>query len=227
MKVTLRLKEALFNCGVQISDSRGVQQYQLSVPTDDSNVQSYVTVDMYDSEFDLLLIPIVVDTKSVLDDFEMKSLKDKFSKKTTEFLFTAMEKSMLRVSCKYRISGINDGDKLDIDMQVYAFGTFDRFDIFELYPVSYTFFEASQNGRRFDLIETLSLNRKFFIKNAKKIQAVGFIGGSFLFNIITYPFQITRIRWLTRKNKISEVLLKFNKMNDSQREKLIKKFERL
>ena len=128
---------------------------------------SSITAEVFDNEFSLSLIPITADVKSVLEEIEENDWKDRLAKKATGFLMNSLDKMILRVGCNYHIEGLQDGDRLDITLQNYVFGTFDKFDILELVPMIYSFFEVRNFNDFYKLTDAYETNRKDVLKFAK------------------------------------------------------------
>ena len=84
----------------------------------------------------------------------------------------------------YKITGVQDGDRLDISLQNYVYGTFDRFDILELVPMCYVFYEVSSFNERFELVNAFEINRKDILKFARSLALLD-VGGNGIFALIT------------------------------------------
>jgi hypothetical protein len=191
-----------------------------------SGTQSYVAVDVYGTEFDLALTPVMPAENSVLSGVDGDNWKDKLLNKAGKALFSFAEKMMLRVECRYHIDNLQDGDRLEISLQKYVFGTFDRYDILELIPMMYMFFEVSNFNARYKPAEAVGVNRKEFIKFAKSY-VLTYIPSNGIFAFITYPLQVGRIKRLSKNKKILKVLSKFHNMSEAERQKIIEKQEKM
>jgi len=226
MKVTLVLKESIYDCKIQITDSRGSRYYYISALCEDENVTPFITAEIYNNDFDLTLIPIMPDTTSMLDDFEENNWKDKFAKKATKGLFSSLEKAILRVGCTYRVEQVQDGDRLDINLQTYTFGIFDRFDLLELIPMMYMFFEVFNCNKLSKLKEAFETNRKDVLKFAKTFALTDILGNGLFLTLFTYPIQVGRIKRLTKDKKTSKLLAKFNNLSNTERQRFLEKQEK-
>ncbi len=226
MKITLVLKESIYDCKIQITDSRGSRYYYISALCEDETVTPFITAEIYDNDFDLTLIPIMPDTTSMLNDFEENNWKNKFAKKATKVLFSSLEKAILRVGCTYRVEQVQDGDRLDINLQTCTYGTFDHFDLLELIPMMYMFFEVFNLNKLFKLKEAYETNRKDVLKFAKTFALTDILGNGLFLTLFTYPIQVGRIKRLTKDKKISKVLAKFNNLNDTERQRFLEKQEK-
>ncbi len=225
MKISLVLKESIYDCKIKISDSQGERYYYISALCDEGMTSSIIA-EVFDNEFTLTLIPITADVKSVLNEIEENDWKDKLAKKATGFLMNSLDKMILRVGCNYHIKGLQDGDRLDITLQNYVFGTFDKFDILELVPMIYSFFEVANFNEYYKLTDAYETNRKDVLKFAKTFAFADVLGNGFFLTLFTYPIQVSRVKRLTKNKKISKVLTKFNNLSDAERQRFLEKQEK-
>lgn len=226
MKIFLVLKESIYDCKIKISDSQGERCYYISALCEKEMTSSSITAEVFDNEFSLSLIPITADVKSALEEIEENDWKDRLAKKATGFLINSLDNMILRVGCNYHIEGLQDGDRLDITLQSYAFGTFDRFDILELVPICYTFFEVANFNEYYKLTNAYETNRKDVLKFAKTFAFADVLGNGFFLTLFTYPIQVSRVKRLTKNKKISKVLTKFNNLSDAERQRFLEKQEK-
>ncbi len=225
MKICLALKDSIYDCIIKITDSHGERQYYISALGDEELKYSSISAEVFDNDFSLSVIPIIADVNSALNEVEATDWKEKFAKKACSFLMNTLDKSILQVGCNYFIIGLQDGDRLDITLQIYAFGAFDRFNILELIPMCYTFFEVSNFNKYYKLTDAYGLNRKDVLKFAKTLAFTEAFGNG-LFALFTYPIQVSRVKHLTRNRKISKTLTKFNNMSNTQRQRFLEKQEK-
>lgn len=226
MRISLVLKESIYDCEVKIADSHGERYYCISALCEVGKASSSITVEVFDNEFSLSLIPTMADVKSVLNEFEADTRKKKFAKKATGFLMNSLDKMILRVGCNYHIKGLQDGDRLDIILQNYVFGTFDKFDVLELVPMCYTFFEVANFNEYYKLTDAYETNRKDVLKFAKTFAFADVLGNGFFLTLFTYPIQVSRVKRLTKNKKISKVLTKFSNLSDAERQRFLEKQEK-
>lgn len=226
MKIRVTLSESLYDCDLQITDMQGTRWFRIYV-MDESDVQEqFLDIDVFGGEFELTVMPQMADYRSAMNEFEESDWKDKLAKKTVNLLFSAFENMLLRVGCKYSIQGLQEGDTLNITGQQYVFGTFDRFDLLELIPMVYMYYEASWHGNRFRLLDAFGLNRREVVKSAKKLALMDLFGNG-LFLLFTYPIQVGRVKHISKNKKIFKTLCKFNDMDEAQRQRILDKQEKL
>ncbi|MBE7058409.1 MAG: hypothetical protein E7387_04840 [Ruminococcaceae bacterium] len=226
MKITLVLKESIFDCKVRITDSYGERYYDISCLCEEGTNCSSIEAEIFDSEFSLLLIPVMPDTLSILNEFEPKDWKEKFAKKTTGFLMNSLCKMLLHVACNYYIVGLQDGDRLDITLQSYAFGKIDRFNVLGLVPMIYLFFEVANFNDFYKLTDAYETNRKDVLKFARTLAFTEVLGNGLFLTLFIYPIQVSRIKRLTKNKKLLKVLTKFNSLSNTERQIFLEKQER-
>jgi hypothetical protein len=218
MKLSLFFSNSLYNCEAIIKDTSGIKKY---VTNFEQKQSDFLEIDVESSSFELTVIPKMPDYKSAFSDLEVQNWKDRLAQKVGNALCSTLDKILLRVGCTYMISDTKENDTICICGQEYIFGTFDKFDLFELVPMAYMFFEASCNGDLCKCSDAFALNRKEVISSAKKLILIDF-GLHLLF---TYPIQIGRIKKLTSDRKVKGTLIKFNMLDKKEREKILNKKE--
>jgi len=218
MKLSLFFSNSLYNCEAIIKDTSGIKKYATNFEDKQSD---FLEIDVENSSFELTVIPKMPDYKSAFSDMEVQNWKDRLAQKVGNALCSTLDKMLLRVGCTYMISDTKENDIICICGQEYIFGTFDKFDLFELVPMAYMFFEASCNGDLCKCSDAFALNRKEVISSAKKLILIDF-GFHLLF---AYPIQIGRIKKLTSDRKVKGTLLKFNMLDKKEREKILSKKE--
>ena len=218
MKLSLFFSNSLYNCEAIIKDISGIKKY---VTNFEEKQSDFLEIDVESSSFELTVIPKMPDYKSAFSDMEVQNWKDRLAQKVGNALCSTLDKMLLRVGCTYMISDTKENDIICICGQEYIFGTFDKFDLFELVPMAYMFFEASCNGDLCKCSDAFALNRKEVISSAKKLILIDF-GFHLLF---AYPIQIGRIKKLTSDRKVKRTLIKFNMLDKKEREKILSKKE--
>ena len=134
MIISFVLKDSICDCKMKISDSHGEREYRIPAFCGDEDSSSFITAEIFDDAFSLSLVPVSANVKLAMDNFDTSNLMDKLAKKVTVLSANSLDKMLLRVGCTYLIAGLQEGDRLDITLQSYAFGTFDRLDLLELFP---------------------------------------------------------------------------------------------
>ncbi len=219
MKVSLIISNSLYNCEVIIKDLFGSKNYTVNLQDKQSDL---LEIDIESSSFELTLVPKMVDYQFASSNMEIQNWKDKLAQKVGNALCSMLDKMLLRVGCTYIISGIKENDVIYVSGQEYVFGTFDKFDLFEFIPMAYMFFEVSCRGVLFECSNAFAINRKEVISSAKKLVCLDF--GLHL--IFTYPIQVGRIKKLTSRRKVNKTLIKFTKLNEKERQKVLDKKEK-
>ena len=214
MRFSLDFSNSPYDCEIIIKDTSEIHNYVVNVSDKQSDL---LEIDVESSRFELTLIPKMPDYKSAFSDMEIQNFKDRLAQKIGNTLCSVLDKMLLRVGCTYIISNTKENDIICICGQEYIFGTFDKFDLFELVPMAYMFFEASCNGDICKCSDAFALNRKDVVSSAKKLVLIDF-GLHLLF---TYPIQIGRIKKLTSDRKVKKTLIKFNTMDKKEREKFL------
>ncbi|MBO5269249.1 MAG: hypothetical protein J6B77_00580 [Clostridia bacterium] len=213
---------SLYDTEIIVKDSDGTHRYFMPALQEEEASERFLDVEAASGDFELTLIPQMTDYRSALSEMEIENWKDKHAKKAANTLCSFLDHTLLRVGCTYRVSGLSDGDSITVDEQTYIFGTFDRFDFLELIPMAYMFYEASSDGCRFPLSDAFPTNRKKVISSARKIALIDF--GLHL--IVTYPFQVGRIKRLSKSQKVRRTLIRFNKMDETERRAVLDRMER-
>ncbi len=226
MQVLIVLNESLYDCDLQINDLQGSRHYFLSAMDDNKDNDLCINIEVFSNEFDFIITPLLPDINSTINELNKNDWKDKMAKTAMKILSSFVDKTILRVSCQYRINDIQDGDRLDITMQNYFFGTFDRFDLLGLLPMCYAFFEVSNFNHRFKLTNAYATNRKDVVKSARTISTASMLGNGLFTTLFTYPFQVGRIKRLTKNRKIRKTLIKFNNLSYTQRQRFLEKQEK-
>ncbi len=214
MRLSLIFSNSLYNCEAIIKDTSGIKNYVVNLEDKQSDL---LEIDVEGSSFELTVIPKMPDYKSAFSDMEVQNWKDRLAQRIGNALCSTLDKMLLRVGCTYMISDTKENDVICIRGQEYIFGTFDKFDLFELVPMAYMFFEVSCNGDLCKCSDAFAMNRKEVISSAKKLILIDF-GLHLLF---TYPIQMGRIKKLTSDRKVKRTLIKFNMLDKKEREKIL------
>lgn len=221
MNIRFSVETNLYNCKISITDNHGARTFFINSSLEETELEP-LEVDLVGDTFELTVIPVMADYKTMLNEIEQETWKDKVAVKIGNFLCSTVNNMLLRVGCTYRLTNLKDGDTINIATQGYLFSVWDRWDFFGLLPMMYTFYEVSCASHRFTLLQAFAINRTDVIKSAKKLALVDF--GIAL--IVTYPIQVGRVKRLASNKKISKTLKKFNQMNDAERQRFFEQQEK-
>lgn len=224
MNITLVLKNSICDCKLQITDTQG-SRYYLIPAAQEETTDVYFSMEVFGETFDLNVIPLVADLQPTLNEWEENTWKEKLAKGLFTTMTALLDKTVLRVGCRYHITNVQDGDRLEIEMQGYRFGTTAMWDLLGLLPMMYVFFEISCFNQRFEPLDAYETNRKDVVKSAKMLAASEVLGNGFFATLITYPIQVGRIKRLSGHRKIFKTVHRFYGMSEEKREALMKKQE--
>ena len=222
MKISLQFSSSIYNCDVIITDAFERQNYFVNLEEVEPDHPYELEIDIRSHDFELTVIPKMADYKAALSDIAVQDWKDKLAQKVGNVMLSMLDKTLLRVGCTYVISGAKEKDVIHLCDQEYVFGTLDKFDLLELIPMAYMFFEASCNGVLCKCSNAFPTNRKEVVSCAKKLTLLDF--GVHL--IFTYPIQVGRIKKLTSDKKVRNTLTKFNRLSEQERQKILDKKEK-
>lgn len=226
MKITFMLKDSSCDCKIQITDQQGIRYYYITTSHEDVTTNRYITVEIFSDEFDLMIVPITPDFNSMIEDVETRSWMDRVAKKAAKVLGEAVDKGALRVGCNYYIKGLQDGDRLDIDLQSYIFGTFAQYLWLDLPPMIFVYYEVSNFNNRYEPYNAFGINRKDVIKTYRAFAFADSFDLGLLFSLISYPILMGRIRHLSKNKKIFKTIRKFHNMSEEQRQKVLENMEK-
>lgn len=226
MLIHLTITETFYNCNIAVTDLAGTRCFCFDGLEDDEKNNPHIDIEIIGTSFDITLTPETVNIDPLMDELDAPDWKSKFAKKAFGAVYKAVDDVVLRVGCSYHVEGVSHNDVIVINLQSYIFGTFDCFDLLGLQPIMYMYYEIDSNGNRFQLVNAFGINRKQVVKTAKYILGIGTLPNIFSF-IITYPFQIFRVKRLTKDKNISRIIRRFHNMPDEKRQKKIDKMERM
>lgn len=219
LKISFCFTDRVYDCDVVITDQKETKRYRADMADAAAANSDTFTVDITGTEFELTVSPRMADYKSILDDMEKQNWKDRLANKLCDKLISTFEKMLLQVACKYHLTGLKDGDTVTVSQQTYVFDAWS--DWTDIAPVTYVFFEASSNGRHFALLNAFANNRK---------QVVRFVRGFALMDLdmlLFYPAQMMRVKRLTSNKKVCKTLRWFNQLDGAEREKVLRKQEKI
>ena len=204
-----------FDCVLKITDVYGTKEYFVS----NLNGENCLDAEIHGDKFELTLIPQDADYKSVLEEIPTESFGERLATKFLGKVLSSEEKYFLLAECRYEVSGIQDGQVIEIDPQIYACTILPISSILDLLAIRYYFFEASCRTSRFDLAEAKILNKDAVLKLYKKV-AISSYG---LDVIWKYPLKMSYPKHYAKDAVATEKLKEFVRMNDEQRQKIIDK----
>ena len=202
-----------FDCVLKIADVSGTKEYLLST----LNGENYLDAEIYGDKFELILIPQDADYKSVLEEIPTESFGERLATKFLGKVLSSEEKYFLLAECRYELSGISDGQVIEIDPQIYACTNLPVSSPLDLLALRYYFFEVSGRTSRFDLTDAKVLNKEEILKSYKK-EAISSYG---LDVIWEYPLKMSYPKHYVKDEVATEKLKEFIKMSEEQRQKMI------
>ena len=218
MKVLLHFPRSRYNCEVIVNDRSETKKYTVNLANENP---AELEIQVENCNFELTLIPQIADTSAAFWERDIENPKCKFAQKVGSTIFSTLDKMLLRVGCTFKVAEIKEHDVIFFNNQEYVFGAFDKLDVLDLIPITYVFFEAYCNGIRLECSNAFPTNRKEVISSAKKLALADF-GIQLIF---TYPMQICRIKNLTSDKKVNQTLTAFSRMNEAERQKVLRKKE--
>ena len=106
MKAFLHFYSSIYNCDIIIKDRLQTKKYFVNLQETEQQNYNVVEIDVQSNDFELTVIPQMVDYKTALADMDVQNWKDKFVKKFCNKLFSIVDETALRVGCVYNILGI-------------------------------------------------------------------------------------------------------------------------
>lgn len=216
MTIKFILPKSLYNCELKITDANQTQTHTLLTPIEETDTPYVLEIDV-SGEFDFTVTPTMIDKNKILDEFDQNTWTDRLGKKAASALISTLDNLILIVGCKYHVSGMSDGDAIELSQQAYSKVTAEDFALLEIMPVMYSFFEASIKGKRLEPTAAFGTNRKKVLKSARALSLLH-LGTGF---ILIYPIQVGRAKRLTKDKKVFKTLLRFHRMPEEKRERFI------
>ena len=142
MTIKFILPKSLYNCELKITDTNQTKTHTLLTPIEDTDTPYVLEIDV-SGEFDFTVTPTMIDKNKILDEFDQETWTDRLGKNVASALISTLDNLILIVGCKYHVSGMSDGDVIELSQQAYSKVTAEDFALFEIMPVMYSFFEAS------------------------------------------------------------------------------------
>lgn len=224
MKISLTFSagvQNLLDCLVQVSDERGTRQYLIDRATQPTDP---LYIDVYGESCSLTLTPQTSPTANrTFESGETVGWMKKLEKATGNLIASLSDLLTLRVACTYQADGLQEGDRLHIELQDYTKGgTIALYA--DLMPLFCVFFEVSQFNERFPLVDAHGVNRKQVIRSARVYALVEAHGDiAYLF---AYPLIVGNIKRWSRDKQVRKTLMEFNRMDEIERQRVVEKQER-
>ncbi|MBR4033994.1 MAG: hypothetical protein IKJ04_04235 [Clostridia bacterium] len=213
MKISLRFVDQFGDVDLKYQDADG--EHSLPVAMDTEN--NLREIDILGDSLEITVKPTKLDLG--INKEEVSGTAEKVFLKFTEKFASVANNMLLHVGCRYIVNDLQDGDVIDVTCRNYSVSGSDQMFIFDLYPVVYFFFELSKNDRRYDPLDIIPINRDKVLKSARVLALADF--GLHL--IVTYPFQVGRVKRLTKEKTVKKKLKAFNVMSEEKRKKILER----
>ena len=221
MKISLYFSKFIYDCEISVVCENMTRNYFVEMNDIGDEDHTMLEIEVDNSDFQLIVTPKIANFGASVSQMDVHDWKDKLAQKVGEALFSMLDKTILRIGCVYDVSDVRENDTLFIWQQEYVFTTWDVCDILELFPVCYAFAEVMHNGKLCSCIDAFGTNRKEVLKLVRLFTLADF-GWHLIF---TYPLQVSRVKRLSRNRKVKRTLLKFNKLSEEKRQKVLEKMD--
>lgn len=213
MKITLRFVDQFGDVDLKYHDADG--EHSLPVAMDTEN--NLREIDILGDSLEITVKPTKLDLG--INKEEVSGTAEKVFLKFTEKFASVANDMLLHVGCRYIVNDLQEGDMIDVTCRNYSVSGSDQMLIFDLYPVVYLFFEVSKNDHRYEPLDIIPINRDKVLKSAR-VMALADFG---LHLIVTYPFQVGRVKRLTKEKTVKKKLKAFNVMSEEKRKKILER----
>lgn len=213
MKISLRFVDQFGDVDLKYQDADG--EHSLPVAMDTEN--NLREIDILGDSLEITVKPTKLDLG--INKEEISGTAEKVFLKFTEKFASVANDMLLHVGCRYIVNDLQDGDVIDVTCRNYSVSGSDQMLIFDLYPVVYLFFEVSKNDQRYEPLDIIPINRDKVLKSAR-VMALADFG---LHLIVTYPFQVGRVKRLTKEKTVKKKLKAFNLMSEEKRKKILER----
>lgn len=213
MKIFLRFVDQFGDVDLKYQDADG--EHSLPVAMDMGN--NLREIDILGDSLEITVKPTKLDLG--ISKEEITGTAEKVFLKFTEKFASVANDMILHVGCRYIVNDLQDGDVIDVTCRNYSVSGSDQMLIFDLYPVVYLFFEVSKNDHRYEPLDIIPINRDKVLKSAR-VMALADFG---LHLIVTYPFQVGRVKRLTKEKTVKKKLKAFNVMSEEKRKKILER----
>ncbi len=213
MKIFLRFVDQFGDVDLKYHDAAGEHSLLIAMDTE-NNLRE---IDILGDSLEITVKPTKLDLG--INKEEVSGTAEKVFLKFTEKFASVANDMLLHVGCRYIVNDLQDGDVIDVTCRNYSVSGSDQMLIFDLYPVVYLFFEVSKNDHRYDPLDIIPINRDKVLKSAR-VMALADFG---LHLIVTYPFQVGRVKRLTKEKTVKKKLKAFNVMSEEKRKKILER----
>ena len=212
------LENELFNCNIRINDAKGAHYYQVPQIDPLNKEPLLLDVEIEGSECDIAIAPIECDTDKIYEDKSSQTFFNKITSKLAKKVFSSITEAILRVTCEYHLCNLKNEDCINIVAKQYIYGVGDRWYKGGCVPISYSFYEVEHNGKRAKVKQAFGTNRNEMMKNAKQLAFLTALE----YLLIIYPFEVSRIRNLSKDKEVIRTIQRFNEMTPEERTKIEK-----
>ena len=213
MKISLRFVDQFGDVDLKYRDAAGEHSLLIAMDTE-NNLRE---IDILGDSLEITVKPTKLDLG--ISKEEITGTAEKVFLKFTEKFASVANDMILHVGCRYIVNDLQDGDVIDVTCRNYSVSGSDQMLIFDLYPVVYLFFEVSKNDHRYEPLDIIPINRDKVLKSAR-VMALADFG---LHLIVTYPFQVGRVKRLTKEKTVKKKLKAFNVMSEEKRKKILER----
>lgn len=226
--IFFRFENSPYDCLLQIRDTSGFREFYVPIVTAEGEAPHIFETDVCGDSFELNLIPVAADLSEHINEFRANLEKDRtggkllsfFVSKAASLLDTAVSSLLLLVGCQFRISDVFPDAMFDVRLSGCRVGSKLAEEIFDMFPVLYSFYEINCGSQFFSPENTWSLNREELVRSVKRTTLMDFG----LHCIITYPIQGFRAKRLTANKRVRKVIQKFYTLSPEEREKQMEKW---
>lgn len=213
MKISFRFVDQFGDVDLKYHDAAGEHSLLIAMDTE-NNLRE---IDILGDSLEITVKPTKLDLG--INKEEVSGTAEKVFLKFTEKFASVANDMLLHVGCRYIVNDLQDGDVIDVTCCNYSVSGSDQMLIFDLYPVVYLFFEVSKNDHRYEPLDIIPINRDKVLKSAR-VMALADFG---LLLIVTYPFQVGRVKRLTKEKTVKKKLKAFNVMSEEKRKKILER----
>lgn len=232
MKLIFHLNETMFDCVLHIRDASGTRAYRMTANAVVSNelaggtVADCISVNVTGDFCEVTALPKCIDQiKEEMRQFKGDTFFETLGMKLLGKLADAVYRNLfLHVAVTYRIPlrerlgrDVCGSDAVHLHLTERFYGSTAEWasEIFDLYPVTYTYFELGEGDVPLHPVEARGLNTAAAVRFARKIILTQCAG----WGLILYPFFMSRTKRLTRDRVLRRKLKKLYRLPPEKRAK--------